>query len=118
MQKPITYILMIIAAATITACNTSGIKKTKTGIEYRFFTDVEGKTPKKGDCISCTISYRTQGDSVLGLRENYRFIVMGDSADGSLDEGIAMMNPGRQRNVFNFGRFHICEGRSGNARSI
>lgn len=94
MQKPITYILLIIAAASIVACNSSGIKKTKTGIEYRFFTDTEGQKPKKGDCISCTISYRTQKDSVLGLRENYRFIVMGDSADGSLDEGIAMMNPG------------------------
>lgn len=94
MQKSIIYFLSIFTVVGLIACNSNAIKKTKTGIEYKFFTDVEGKTPKKGDCINCTIVYKTQKDSILGNRENYRFIVMGDSADGSLDEGIIMMSPG------------------------
>ncbi|MGZ4038880.1 MAG: FKBP-type peptidyl-prolyl cis-trans isomerase, partial [Bacteroidia bacterium] len=104
------HLLIATAAAALisTSCKESsqfeGYKKSETGVNYKFFNhDESGVTPKEGDGVGITFTFKKQSnDSLLGDSKNasqdgsgvMKYILPKSSFVGSIEDGIMMMAKG------------------------
>jgi FKBP-type peptidyl-prolyl cis-trans isomerase FkpA len=96
------------AVLSLTSCKESsqfeGYKKSEMGVNYKFFNhDESGATPKEGDGVGITFTFKKQAnDSLLGDSKNasqdgsgvMKYILPKSSFAGSIEDGIMMMAKG------------------------
>lgn len=96
------------AAISLASCSESspfeGYKKSEAGVTYKFFNhDEAGATPKEGDGVGITFTFKKQSnDSLLGDSKNasqdgsgvMKYILPKSSFAGSIEDGIMMMAKG------------------------
>ncbi len=89
--------LFWIVVSLLFSC-TSGWQKSKTGLEYEFIEDVDGKQAKPGDILTLAMCYTSDADSMLFdskmVSDSFRLILKKPKFKASLEEGLALMSVG------------------------
>lgn len=91
--------IALAAVAVFTSCSKEpNYKKNENGLEYYFYEDKEGETPKEGDFMTLNMLFKTSKDSVLQNTwksgNPIQVIVQPASFKGGIEEGFKMLSIG------------------------
>lgn len=92
MRKSILF-FSLAAVVALVSCN--NFKKTDTGLEYKIYTDNNGRAIHLGDYVTINMSYKTEKDSVLfdsyKTKQPLRIMVSPPLFKGELMEGLVLL---------------------------
>jgi FKBP-type peptidyl-prolyl cis-trans isomerase FkpA len=94
--QPLLFVLVI---SLLLACAKGGLKTNPNGMKYQFHKETNGTKPKTGDILNLSMTYYTQGDSLLFNTAKindtlFQVKLMEPSFKGAVEEGFAMMSTG------------------------
>ena len=86
------------------SCREGNEKRTKSGMKYIVYREVNGKKPKTGDWVTVNMVYKEENDSVLFDSRTYgkplRFALQEPKFPGSFEEGLTYLGEGDSATFF------------------
>ena len=97
-MKTTSKIIVAFFSIALLSCNSGGMKKTESGLEYQIHIDNPGDVAASGDIMTLGLVYKTDTDSILfnssEVSDSFQVVLVDPSFKGGVEEGFAMMSPG------------------------